>query len=98
MNSYVNFKFYTWQKSLIEDMKLNLKKRLKTGYSFVSLPTKKNKLVIRVGPSGRGYSNYKKYGLSLRRGFCRVYNLNLMNVALKCVNIPGVYLNTSVEN
>lgn len=97
MKSYLNLKFYSWDKTVIQIIKSNLKKYLKKDHSLVFLPIKKNPLAIRVGPSGRGFANFKKYNLSLRRGFCRVYNLKNMNLAMKCFNLPGVYLQSSIE-
>ena len=95
---YLNIKFYTWDGSLVEDLKRILKKKLNGKYTLVNLPKKKRKITLRTGPSGRGYSTYRKYGLILRRGLIRLKDLNLMNVMLKCVSIPGIYLNTSIES
>lgn len=94
--SVVNIKIYARDKRSITEVFKNLKKSIKN-FSFVRLPSKVNDVVICPAVSGRGYSTFKKYRVTLKKAICIISNIKDLQNATKCIGIEGVFFQTVIQ-
>ncbi len=92
----IKINFYSVKKQKITQFHDFLKAKVRSNFSFIRLPNKRSKVALRKGPSGRGYAVYRKYQLTMHRGFCHIYDLNVLKTVCKNIKIQDLYLQTEL--
>ena len=92
----VKFKLYSIGKGPLDKAYKNLKSKIKD-FSFVRLPCRINKLVLRGSVSGKGYATFVKYKKTINRAICIIKDMKNLNSILQATNVKDLYVETSIE-